>query len=139
MANWKSDSGRIAIIWLATAYVVVIGAAAAAFVIIVGAEHFEWPMVIWGLAISGLVIALISLSLRWSQPMGQLQTWLMAQNRSNPTDEYRAARRSIRIREGLGTNEPPTLESVRDAANHGGAWVPRTNKPVPHREDRKRS
>ena len=127
MARRNSETGRLAVIWLATAFVVVIGAAASAFVIFAATDKRQFPLVIWGIALGGLVIALISHSLRWDQPIGRLQTWLLAQNRSDPTDEYRAARRSIRLREQLGNNEPPSVESVREAANQGGAWVPRSS------------
>lgn len=126
MSRRNSESGRMAVSWLATAFVIVVGAAASAFVIIAGTDQIQWPMVIWGLSISGLVFILISLSVRWDRPISRLQTWLLAQNRNDPTDDYRAARRSIRIREEMGNNQPPSIESVRDAANHGGAWVPRS-------------
>lgn len=128
----------MAVSWLATAFVIVIGAAAAMFVIIAGTDQIEWPMIIWGVSISALVFTLISLSLRWDQSTGKLQTWLFAQNRNDPTDIYRAARRRIRAREEMGTNGPPTLESVRDAADHGGAWAPRSNAPVRARADRRK-
>lgn len=126
MGQRNSESGRMAVSWLATSFVIVVGAAAAAFVIIAGTDKIHWPMVVWGLSISGLVMLLVSLSVRWDRPMNRLQTWLLSQNRNDPTDDYRAARRSIRIREEMGSNQPPSVESVRDAAQHGGAWVPRS-------------
>lgn len=138
MYRRNSDSGRQAVSWLATAFVIVIGAAAAMFVIIAGTDQLEWPVIIWGVSIAGLVLMLISLSVRWDRPTGKLHTWLFAQNRTDPTDIYRAARRSIRAREEMGTNQPPTLESVRDASNHGGAWVPRSNSTVRSRADRRK-
>ena len=137
MSRRNSESGRLAVIWLATSFVIVIGAAASAFVIFAGTEQMQWPMIVWGLAITGLIVTLILLSMRWDQPMGRLQTWLLAQNRNDPTDDYRAARRRIRSREIMGTNEPPSIESVRDAADHGGAWVPRSNNTGSKRMDRR--
>lgn len=126
MGRRNSESGRMAVSWLATSFVIVIGTAAAAFVIIAGTDQIQWPLVVWGFSISGLVVILLLLSARWDRPMSRLQTWLLAQNRNNPTDDYRVARRSIRIREEMGNNQPPTVESVRDAADQGGAWVPRS-------------
>ena len=136
MGRRNSDSGRLAVIWLATAFVVVIGAAACLFVIVAGTDHIQWPLVVWGLSVSGLVFMLISLSVRWDHPTGRLHTWLLAQNRNDPTDDYRAARRRIRAREQFGDNAPPTVESVRDAADHGGAWVPRSTPQTERRGQR---
>jgi hypothetical protein len=136
MGRRNSESGRLAVIWLATAFVVVIGAAASAFVIIAGTDDIQWPMIVWGLAIGGLIFTLVSLSVRWDQPMGRLQTWLLAQNRSDPTDDYRAARRRSRAREEIEAKQPPSVESVREAADHGGAWVPRSVPQSAKREHR---
>jgi hypothetical protein len=52
---------------------------------------------------------------------------LSAQNRDDPADAYHAARRQAKTREKFGSKEPPTVESVRDASDHGGAWVPRSS------------
>lgn len=48
MARRNSESGRQAVIWLATAIVVVIGAAATAFVIFAGTDQIEQPLIVWG-------------------------------------------------------------------------------------------
>ena len=132
MAPRKSDSGRQAIIWLATLYIVLIGAGASAFVIVSAAEQPQGPLIICGVIFAGLTLMLLAFQMRWEQPMNRLKFWLSSQRRSDPTDDYRVARRRIKLREAqeqLGGNGPPTVESVRDAANHGGAWVPHSNKP----------
>ena len=127
MARRNSESGRQAVIWLATAIVVVIGAAASAVVIFAGTDQVQQPLIVWGVSFSGLILILLCMNFRWDQPISRLHLWLSAQDREDPTDAYRAARRQARTREKFGSNEPPTVESVRDASNHGGAWVPRSS------------
>ena len=124
MARRNSDSGRYAVIWLATAYIAVIGAGASAFVILVASDQPQGPLIVLGSSLGLLAVVLLILNIQWDQPISHLKLWLTAQNRSDPTDDYRAARRRIEAREKQGENRPPTIESVRDAAEHGGAWVP---------------
>ena len=130
MGRRNSDSGRQAVIWLGTSFVIVMGAGASAFVIIAGSDQPQRPLIFCGLLFSGLILMLLLMSVRWDQSASRLKVWLSAQNRNNPTDDYRAARRSIEAREEFGSNGPPTIESVKDAANHGGAWVPRSSGSV---------
>ena len=130
MAGRNSDSGRQAVIWLATSFIILIGAAATAFVILAATretqnQFFVW--LVWGGCFSGLSLILVVISIRWEEPINQLKFWLTYQERSDPTDLYRAARRREKEREELGGNQPPTIETVRDAAEHGGAWVPRSS------------
>ncbi len=127
MARRNSDSGRQAIIWLATTYIVLIGAAASAFVLFAAAEQHQGPWIVWGGCFAGIMFVLIVFNIRWEEPLNQLKFWLSFQNRRDPADEYQAARRSIHAREKYGTNVPPSVDSVRDAADHGGAWVPRSS------------
>ncbi len=126
MARRNSDSGRQAVIWLATAYTALIGTAAVAFVILVFSEQPQIPLIVLGSTLAVLTLLVVILNLRWEEPLSHLRYWLLAQDRSDPTDDYRAARRRIRAREQFGDNEPPSVDSIRDAANHGGAWVPRS-------------
>ena len=126
MSRRNSDSGRMAVAWLATAFVIVIGAAASIFVIVFATEERKGPLIVSAIALSSLVMILVSLSVRRDNPVNRLHLWFSAQNRSDPTDDYRAARRRIKDREQLGQNEPPTVETVRDAATHGNAWAPRS-------------
>lgn len=127
MARRNSDSGRLAVIWLATAFIVVIGAAATALVIFAGTDQREVPFLVWGGCFSGLILILILSNIRWEEPINQLKFWLSFQDRSDPTDLYRAARRRANSRDQYGSNAPPSVDSVRDAADHGGAWVPRSS------------
>jgi len=112
--------------WLATAFIIVIGAAASVFVIVFVTDERKGPLIVSAIALSSLMMILVSLSVRRDNPVNRLHRWFSAQNRSDPTDDYRATRRRIKAREQLGQNEPPTVETVRDAANHGNAWAPRS-------------
>ena len=130
MAGRNSDSGRQAVIWLATSFIILIGAAATAFVILAATreaqdQYFVW--LVWGGCFTGLCVVLILISMHWEEPINQLKFWLTYQERNDATDLYRAARRRQEVRDELGGNQPPTIESLRDAAEHGGAWVPRSS------------
>lgn len=132
MARRNSDSGRQAVIWLATTYITVIATGAAAFVIIAVTEKPDGPLWILGGSVSGLLLIMMLMNISWDEPVSQLKYWLSAQERHDPTKDYSAARRRIASREKFGGNAPPSIDSVRDAADHGGAWVPRsTGTPKP--------
>ena len=127
MSRRNSDAGRMAVVWLATVVIIVIGAFASAFVIFASTEQVQVPMTIWGCSFTGLFLVLFLMNMRWEEPINQLKFWLSWSDRNDPTDGYRAARRSIEMREQYGTQAPPSVESVRDAQDHGGAWVPRSS------------
>jgi hypothetical protein len=127
MGQRNSDSGRYAVIWLATTYIAVIGAGAAGFVIVAVSENPEFPLIILGLIVGGFFLLAIIFHIRWEEPVNQMKFWLFARDRRDNGEEYQAARRRIKMREEYGDKQPPSIESVRDAADHGGAWVPRSN------------
>jgi hypothetical protein len=126
MAGRKSESGRLAVIWLATTVVIVLGASGTALVVVALAQDRNAALTVWGACFAVVVLVLVILNVRWDEPVNHLKFWLSYRERGNPADEYVAARRRISSREKFGTNEPPSVEVVRDAANHGGAWVPRS-------------
>jgi len=131
----KSDGGRTAVIWLATAYTAVIGAGAAAFVIVVATEQPRGPLIVFGCSLAGLALLILLFSIPWSRPANRLRMWLSTTDRTDVNDVYRASRRKAHRQERYGDNSPPSVDSVRDAANHGGAWVPHSsgNERAPHR------
>lgn len=132
MGRKNSDSGRQAVIWLATTYIAVIGAGAAGFVILAVSDNPELPLIVLGSVVGGFLLLAILFSIRWEEPMNQLKFWLSARDRRDPAEEYQAARRRVKMREEFGDKKPPSIESVRDAADHGGAWVPHsTGAPKP--------
>lgn len=123
----KSDGGRNAVIWLATAYTAVIGAAAGAFVIAVASDQPRGPLLMFGGSLLGLLLLVLLFSIRWSRPANRLRMWLSTTDRTDVNDVYRAARRKAQRLERYGDNTPPSVDSVRDAADHGGAWVPHSS------------
>ena len=127
MAKRKSDAGRSAVIWLATAYTCFIGLAPVCVVILVASENPQVQMIGIGIMLTLVMMFVIYKSIRWEGTANRLSYWLFAHDRNSATDIYRAARRRKRQREETGNNEPPSLESVREAASHGGAWVPHEN------------
>ncbi len=120
------EPGRQAVLWLATAFVILIGAAACAFIIVVAVENPSQHLVIWGAMFGGLVVLLLSMAVprdkhsatRW------LRFLLSARDRTDPRHVLRIGRKRKSAKEEFGTNSPPTLDSVRDAAEQNVSWVP---------------
>lgn len=128
MGKRGSGFGSTAAIWLATTIVLVLGAVGTAFVILISApDDYEVPLMVWAGIFTGIILLIAVFNIRWEEPVNQLKFWLSFQNKPDPADAYDAARRRTKHREEYGNLPPPSVESVRDAANHGGAWVPRSN------------
>lgn len=124
----RRNSGSMAAIWLATTIVLMLGAAATAFVVLVSAEKDqEYPLMVWAGIFTIIILVIVIYNIRWEEPVNQMKFWLSFHKTPDPAEAYDAARRRSSHREQYGTNQPPTVESVRDAAEHGGAWVPRSN------------
>lgn len=129
------ETARQAVVWLVTAVVVVIGAAACAFIILGSVDSPTKPMIVWGSLFGGVVVVLGSLAIPRDGQKGKswLGLWLSARDKTDPTQVYRVTKKQPAV--PLGTNEPPTLESVRDAAEQGASvrWVPHGSAPErPH-------
>lgn len=133
MSFRNSDSGRQAVIWLATTIIFVIGAAASCFVILASTDQTEIPLMIWGCSFAGAGLMLYLMNMSWSQGSETLKLWLSMQDRRNPADEYEATRRRIHMNEEYGSNQPPSVDSVRDAASYGSAWAPHSSTSAPRR------
>lgn len=127
MVQRNQESGRQAVVWLATVFVIVIGAVASGFVVVVSAEGDRWPLIIWGGCFSGLLLLLFLFNLRWDEPIRQLKLWLSSQTQNDPVDHYSVAKRRMEAREKYGTNKPPSVESVREAQQDARRWVPRSS------------
>ena len=90
MGRRNSDSGRQAVIWLATTYIAVIATGAAAFVIVAVTDKPDGPLWILGGSVSGVVLLVMLMNIPWDEPASQLKYWLSAQKRHNPTEDYSA-------------------------------------------------
>ncbi len=135
----KPDSGREAVLWLATAFVVLQGAAVAAFLLLAAFDNPSWKTwAVWAALFGGVSAGLwlmnypLSSMLKWQD----LSFWLSTQDRTDPLETYRFRRRRSRNAQPTGTNQPPTLESLREAADNSPVrWVP--HGPPPERRQKR--
>jgi len=124
----NSEPGRQAVTWLATAFVVVVGAASCAFIVLGVVDQPTGPLLVWGGLFGAIVLLLASLAIPrdTQQGKGWFRLWLASRDKTDPTQVYRIGKKRGPGTMPLGENEPPTLESVREAAEQGASvrWVP---------------
>jgi hypothetical protein len=120
------EPGRQAVLWLATAFVILIGAAACAFIIVVAVEHPSRHLMILGAIFGAVVVLLISMAVSGERRVGggMLRLWFAARDRTKPGNVLRIGRKRRSERSDYGTNPPPTVESVREASDQNVSWVP---------------
>ena len=127
------DPGRQAVTWLATAFVVVAGAASCAFIILGVVDQPARPLLVWGSLFGGIVLFLISLAVPRDTQIakGWIRFWLASRDKTDPNQVYRIGKKRSSAEVPLGTNQPPTLDSVREAAEQGASvrWVPHGSSP----------
>lgn len=136
--RFSTDSGRQATTLLASAFVVLLGATATAAMLLAVVEQPGWrDWAVWGATFGGAVLLLHSLHrpiatrFRWQS----LGFWLQMQDRTDPLATYKFRKRRSNRQEPYGTNQPPTLESLRDADDSPVRWVP--HGPDPERPPRR--
>lgn len=129
----NSESGRQAVTWLATAFVVLIGSVATAVTLLAVAERTGWrDWTIWGILFFGVVVMLWALSGTGSAgSVSSLYSWIRVRNRVDPLTLYKPTLKRHGDGRPIGSNQPPTLDSVREAAETGVQWVPHSQ---PERE-----
>ena len=122
----NSEPGRQAVLWLATAFVVLIGAAACAFIIVVAVEHPSRHLLVLGAIFGGVVLLLVSMAVPGDKHAGRrwLRLWFAMRDRTKPGHVLRIRRKRRSEKAEYGTNSPPTLESVREASEQNVSWVP---------------
>jgi hypothetical protein len=129
----NSEPGRQAVTWLATAFVVVVGAAACAFIILGVVDQPGRPLLVWGSLFGGIVLFLISMAVPRDTQIAKtwIRFWLAARDKTDPNQVYRVGKKRSSAEKPLGANQPPTLESVREAAEQGESvrWVPHGTSP----------
>ena len=130
------DAGRQAVTWLASAFVVVVGAAACAFIILGVVDQPTRPLLVWGGLFGGIVLLLVGMAIPRDKLIAKnwIRFWLASRDKTDPNKVYRFAKKRPMAEAPLGTNQPPTLESLREAADQGASvqWVP--HGPPPDRE-----
>ena len=129
------EAGRQAVTWLVTAFVVVAGAASCAFIILAVVDQPTKPLLVWGSLFGGILLFLISLAVPRDTRIAKrwIRFWLAARDKTDPNQVYRVAKKRPSAEGPLGNNQPPTLESIREAADQGASvqWVP--HGPPPER------
>lgn len=127
------EPGRQAVTWLATAFVVVVGAAACAFIILGVSDQPTGPLILWGAVFGGIVLLLFSMAMPQHKQIAKtwIRFWLASRDKTDPRKVFRVGKKRRTIEQPLGTNQPPTLESVREAAEQGASvrWVPHGSAP----------
>jgi len=125
------EPGRQAVLWLATAIILLIGAAGCTFIILAAAEQQSTSFLVLAVLLSGLAFGLSSLSGKNDKgSMGRWRLWLLSRRRTDPKTVLRIGRKPPAAVE-YGTQGPPTLDSVREAAELNVTWVP--HGPAPSR------
>ncbi len=122
------EPGRQAVTWLAAAFVVVAGAGSCGFIILAVVDQPTRPLLVWGSLFGGLVLFLISLAVPRDTQIARrwIRFWLASRDKTDPNRVYRIGKKRRSAELPLGTNPPPTVESVREAAEQGASvrWVP---------------
>jgi len=131
------EPGRQAVLWLATALVILMGAASCAFIILAVMEDPTRHLLVLGAFLTGIILLLISMTASRDRKTGNswLRLWMALRGKSDPKTVLRIGRKKSSSTQ-YGTNAPPTLESVRDAAEQNVSWVP--HSPPPDRPQRPR-
>ena len=129
----NSEFGRLAVTWLVTAFVVVVGAASCAFIIVAVVDRPTKPLLIGASLFGGVVLMLGLMAVPREKQLAKrwIRFWLAARDKTDPNQVYRVAKKRSSAEVPLGTNQPPTLESVREAAEQGESvrWVPHGSSP----------
>lgn len=130
------DAGRQAVTWLASAFVVMVGAASCAFIILGVVDQPTRPLMVWGSLFGGIVLLLVGMAVPRDANLakGWMRFWLASGDKTDPNKVYRVGKKRPTADAPLGTNQPPTLESIRAAAEEGASvqWVP--HGPPPDRD-----
>jgi len=137
MSGKHRDSGRDAVSWLATAFVVFLGLSGCGFVILVFANEPRQPV----LVISGTFLALAILF--WVLREKPKQTvadeeakWLGIFAKPKRTLVYKLTRHKPPKIVQFGINQPPTAEQIREIKELSDGmknWVPPPATPTPVR------
>ena len=133
------DAGRRAVAILATAFVVFIGALLTAFVVLSFSERGGWqPWVVWSVLFGSVVAMLWALTDKREGRVSLLSAFLIrAREKADPLSLYKFRKRQQSADRPLGSNQPPTLDSLRETSQESSVtWVPHGTPP--RREPRKR-
>ncbi len=127
------DAGRQAVVWLAVAFAVTIGTAVCIFIILAFAEQPREPFLVLGGIVAGIILFLWGMGAPREKNLSQsrLFFWLQSHKEVDPAEAYRPRRKRL-YGAKPGSNQPPTLESVREISETHSRWVP--HGPAPRRD-----
>ncbi len=125
------DAGRQAAAWLAVAFTMTCGAAVCSFIILAFADQPRQAFLVLGGILGGilLVLWLMNAPRDPDLPRRKLFFWLKEKEQPDPVELYRPKPRQREERRPLGSNQPPTLESVREITRQNVRWVPHGTNP----------
>jgi hypothetical protein len=121
------DTGRQAVTWLATAFVFLVGLIATAITLLAMAEQTGWQdWTVWAVLFGGVLMMLWALSGTGTKGVADARYfWVRVRHRADPLRDYKPRlRRNGGDGRPLGSNQPPTLDSVRETAAESVRWVP---------------
>jgi hypothetical protein len=126
-ARRTREHGRDAAVLAATCFVVLLGLAACAFIVSLLSGDPTKPL----LTVGGSVLLLaVLLRLLRDRPQNRSlegkHFWLTQKDEESaePLAEYQCRPRKNRDRKPLGSNQPPTAETVRELTETHNHWVP---------------
>lgn len=128
------DAGRSAVALLATAVVLLFGAAACGLLILTIAENPGWPLAGAAAVFAFLAVTLFTWGGRTERPQQRLGllAWLRGRETADPLKGYQPRIRRPQT-QPFGTNAPPSVETVREAADSFARWVPKSTAGECHR------
>jgi hypothetical protein len=131
------ETGRKATAWLAVAFTLMAGTLVCSFIILSFAEDPRQAFLVLGAILVGIVLMLWGMTgtRDRDEQRSWLEFWRSTHEPPDPADLYQPRRRR---RKGapLGSNQPPTLESVREISESHARWVPHGQHPRRERPDR---
>lgn len=131
------DAGRKATAWLAVGFTLTCGTGVCSFIILAFAENPRQAFYVLGSLLLGIVLMLWGMS--GTRDRHEARDWLAFWRRSHepadPAALYQPRKRR-RKKAPLGSNQPPTLESVREITETHARWVPHGPAPQRDRPDR---
>lgn len=128
------DAGRSAVALLATAVVLLFGAASCGLLILTIAEKPGWPLAGAASMFAFLAVTLFTWGGRTERPQQRqsLLAWLRGRETADPLKDYRPRVRRPEAQQ-FGTNAPPSAETAREAAEDFARWVPKSTADECHR------
>jgi hypothetical protein len=128
------DAGRKAVAWLAVAFTLTVGASVCSFIILAFADDPRQAFAVLGCVMAVIIFFLWSISTPKDKSASRtwLQFWRKVHEPPDPAELYQPRRRRGK-KSPLGSNQPPTIESVREIAERHARWVPHGAPPKRNR------